>query len=275
MMRILRRGLLFLPLALLFCWLLLVALIWQAPVAWLVQQAQSGVLSSYLAPAQRQQLQQVRWQQLDGSLGRGQAVALQLPGMVVSQVQWRVSFWRLLLLWPAAELQLGQEAPMALRLSALPTGRVKLRLQGGGLDALRGHPLPWALDGQLDGQLHYTARLTPAGPECLGAGGQLTGPLQVLQPLPMNLGEVQLGLNCQPGQLAGWSLLANRAGQHQVSLQGEAGAGQWRFEAGAQVREGAELQGILRLLNWRVQGEVSQGELVPGQVYRATGSGRF
>lgn len=275
MMRLLRRGLLFLPLALLFCWLLLVALIWQAPVAWLVQQAQSGLLSNTLAPAQRQQLQQIRWQQLDGRLGRGRAVELQLPGVVVSQLEWRVPFWCLLLLWPAAELKLGQDSPLVLHLNALPTGTVGLRLQGGALDALKGSPLPWALDGQLDGQLYYRMRLTAAGPECLDAGGQLTGPLQVLQPLPMNLGEVQLGLNCQPGQLASWSLLAKRAEQHQVALQGQAEAGRWRFEASAEVRDGAELQSILRLLNWRVQGPVGQGELAPGQVYRATGSGRL
>lgn len=275
MMRLLRRGLMFVPLALLFCWLFVVTLIWQAPVAWLVQQAQSGLLSGYLARAQRQQLQQVRWQQLDGSLGRGQALELQLPGVVISQVEWRVPFWRLLLLWPAAELRLGGLDPLQVSLSVLPTGSINLKLQGGALDAVRGFPLPWALDGQLDGQLHYRARLTPAGPECLSAGGQLAGPLQVLQPLPMNLGEVQLGLNCQSGQLVSWSLLANRAGQHQVSLQGQAEAGRWRFEAGAEVRDGAELQTILRLLNWRVQGPVGQGELMPGQVYKATGSGRF
>lgn len=257
-MSLLQKMLRWVLFPLLLFWVLLVALVVQAPVDWLLGQArQQGWL-----PAA------IQWQQVDGDLGQGQLSGLKLPGLELEQLQWSLSTSRLLFGWPHLTLKLGADEQEAwqLTLSLAPWGQVRGLLQPGDLDLLRTQPMRVDLQGQLDGSLDFAAQRQAGRWVCSGIEGEISGAVQVIQPLPVNLGQIQLSPACDASGLFSGLLTSDREQQHQLKIEGRASSSNWSFTGTAEVAADAELIPVLQLLQWRRQ---------PNGHYQAQGSGRF
>src|SRR5690554_7591399 len=88
-------GVLFL---LIFGWVFLVTFIALAPVEWLLLQT----------AAQAKQ-PQITWQKIEGTLAKGSAKRINLPGISLEDVSWNLPIWRLALALPQLNLSLGDE----------------------------------------------------------------------------------------------------------------------------------------------------------------------
>ncbi len=255
----LRRLLLGLLLLLACSWVFLVTLITTAPAEWLLFQAQQGLFGQQVA----QNTQQVAWQKVQGTLSSGSAQRLDLTGISLEEVSWNLSTWRLALANPAINLQVGSEEiaagaleskqPWRLQASLLPWGRLIANLQAGDLALLKSRGLPWALEGELVGGLNLNAKLAKQGLDCQQLSGNLTGPIKVLQPLQLELGQVFLQPTCPDAQTLDWLLTAEQSGQHKLTLEGQANAKtrRWNFTAQAKLEEPSKLRPALQMLGWR------------------------
>lgn len=266
-MKKLRTLLLGVLLLLVFSWIFLITFIAKAPAEWLLFQAQSNGL-----------IKQVAWQNVQGDLSKGSAQRLDLPFISLEDVSWNLSIWRLALANPAINLQVGSKElatgslesnqPWHLQASLLPWGSLTANLQAGDLALLRGNGLPWAMQGELTGQVSLTTNLAKKEVNCQKLSGNLTGRLKVLQPMPLDLGQVFLQPNCPDSQSLAWLLTAEQAGQHKLTLEGQANVEtrRWNFTAQAKLEEEAKLRPTLQMLGWRRD---NQGN------FQAKGSGRF
>lgn len=263
-LRTLLFGLLFL---LLFSWIFLVTFIAQAPAEWLLFQAQNKGL-----------IKQLAWQNVQGSLSKGRAQRLDLPFISLEDVSWNLSIWRLALANPIIYLQIGNEVldksilesnqPWQLQTSLLPWGSLTANLKAGDLALLKSNGFPWALKGELAGELNLQAKLQGQTLSCQSLTGSWQGDLTVLQPMPLDLGQVFLQPTCPDTQTLDWLLAAEQTSEHQINLEGQANAKtrRWSFTAQAKLEEQAKLQPALQMLGWRRD---NQGD------FQAKGSGRF
>lgn len=260
------RLLLGILLLLLFSWVFLVTFIAKTPVEWLLFQAQQGLFGQQVA----QSTQQVTWQNVQGNLSKGSAQRLDLPFISLEDVSWNLSVWRLALANPVIYLQVGSDEEQAWRLQAslLPWSSLTANLKAGDLALLKSNGFPWALKGELVGELNLQAKLQGENLNCHALTGSWQGDLAVLQPMPLNLGQVFLQPRCPDSQTLDWKLTAEQAGEHQINLEGQANAKthRWNFTAQAKLEEQAKLQSALQMLGWRRD---NQGNL------QAKGSGRF
>ncbi|WP_114417819.1 type II secretion system protein N [Marinospirillum perlucidum] len=274
-MKVVQFILLRLAFVLLCAWIFVVTWIHQAPVPWLLEQAQRGWLASWVPPAQKNLVNQLSPQAFNGTLGAGEASQLSLAGLQLDSVQWQLSWWRLALFWPRLSVHLGDTPlPWVLEATAAPWGS-QVTLQAGSLEVLRGEALPLALQGRLEGQLRFIPTLGGGVFACQKLEGQWQGRVRVASPLQVDLGEVRLEPGCPQSQQLTWTLAAVKQDAHELHLQGQAEAGRWSFTATAQSAQEAQLGSLLQLLQWRPTRTINQGELAPGQEYEARGSGRF
>jgi len=246
----------------LFSWAFLVAFIVQAPVDWLVVQAQ-----------QKGFIQQVTWKNIEGSLAKGSVKRIDLPGISLENLGWHLPVWRLVLGFPQLNLKLAADFSekneiWQLQAGLTPWGSLTAKLQAGDLSLLRSNGLPWAMQGQLNGQLYLAAKLTQQNLVCEKITGSLQGNLKALQPMPLDLGQINLQPACSEEQSFSWLFTADKSGEHQISLQGRAVLTDryWNFTAQARLEEQAKLRPALQMLGWRRD---NQGNLW------AKGSGRF
>ncbi|GLR63077.1 type II secretion system protein N [Marinospirillum insulare] len=253
-LRTLLFGLLFL---LLFSWIFLVTFIAQAPAEWLLFQAQNKGL-----------IKQLAWQNVQGSLSKGRAQRLELPFISLEDVSWNLSIWHLFLANPVINLQVGKDQSWQLQASLLPWGSLTANLKAGDLALLKSNGFPWALKGELAGELNLQAKLQGQTLSCQSLTGSWQGDLTVLQPMPLDLGRVFLQPTCPDTQTLDWLLAAEQTSEHQINLEGQANAKtrRWNFTAQAKLEEQAKLQPALQMLGWRRN---NQGE------FHAKGSGRF
>lgn len=273
-MKWIKKSVLGLLLVLVFGWVFLTSLVYQAPVSWLVYQAQQGWLAEQLPVETRQLLLQVNADAFEGHLGKGQANNLQLAGGEVARVEWQLSWWRLLFLNPALQVELGEEPlPWRLKASASPWGIYKLELEAGSLEVVQG--LPLAFLGRLEGKVVAHLAVNQKRMECVHLQGDWQGVVRLQSPMSFDLGRVSLQPSCPSEQQLGWQLSSAIQNEHQLELQGQASVESWSFTAQAQVHEEAELAALLRMLGWRVQGPIQEGGLAPGQRLEARGGGRF
>jgi len=260
------RLLLGILLLLLFSWVFLVTFIAKTPVEWLLFQAQQGLFGQQVA----QSTQQVTWQNVQGNLSKGSAQRLDLPFISLEDVSWDLSMWRLTLANPVIYLQVGsdEEQPWRLQASLLPWGSLTANLKAGDLVLLKSNGFPWALKGELAGELNLQAKLQRENLNCHALTGSWQGDLAVLQPMPLSLGQIFLQPSCPDSQTLDWKLTAEQAGEHQINLEGQAKAKthRWNFTAQAQLEEQAKLQPALQMLGWRRD---NQGN------FQAKGSGRW
>lgn len=261
---------------LLLIWIFLVTLIYQTPAAWLVYQAQAGIFSGYLPSEAHKLVQQLDVQAVQGRLGQGRIEALTLQGIDIQELHWSLSPWRLALLHPAIQVQLGAgPLPWKLDLALSPGGSLQLGLEPGSLEVIQGQALPLALQGRLEGRLNLKASLQQGQLSCQQLDGHWQGVVRLTQPMTIDLGRVQLEPECTSPQQLSWQLTSTISGEHHLNMSGEAGLDAWQFTAQAEVSEKAELGSLLRMLGWRDQGAIRDGELAPGQRLEARGGGRF
>lgn len=256
-MRLLWPLLKYLLFPLLLCWLFIVTLVVQAPIGWLAWKAQQH----QLLPAG------VSWQQLEGRIGKGQVTGLRVQGVELDSLRWSVPSWRLLLVIPRLDVRLiSEQQDWLLQLNTSPLGSIKGHLQPGGMDVLRGQPLPISLQGQLQGQLDFAMQLQQGQLTCSDLQGELSGEVQVLQPMDIELGQVSFKPVCRTEQQLEWLFSSELKDQHQLQINGQMAHNTWSFTALADTQENAAITPILQLLQWRAQ---------PGGRYSAQGSGRF
>lgn len=111
----------YLLLALLVSWFALVSWVYLAPANWLANQAQNGFIYQQLSPSQQEFIRQVRWQELTGRLGSGQAQQISLPLARLETLNWQLNFFSLLLAQPKLEISLTNTqvtSPLSLSLGA-------------------------------------------------------------------------------------------------------------------------------------------------------------
>lgn len=242
---------------LLLCWLFLVALVLQAPISWLAWKAE-----------QYQRLPAgVSWQQLDGRLGQGQVSGLQVQNLALDHLQWSLPSWRLLLMIPRLEIRLSSQPDWLLQLDVSPSGSIRGQLKPGDMDLFNRLGLPLKLEGQLQGQLDFMLRVQQQGQlTCSHLLGEVYGEVQVLQPMPVDLGQISLQPSCTNEQQLEWLFSSELSNQHQLRINGQMTDTRWSFTGQAETQENAALAPILQLLQWRQQ---------PAGVYRAQGGGRF
>lgn len=259
-----------------WCWVFLVSLVYLAPVEWLVLQARSGVLQVFVPTATQRVLQQTEWQALEGKLGYGRVVQLEVAGQQFQTLQWSIHPVSLLLFRPALRVTVDSRQPWLLRVSPAGINGFRLELQAGDLAAVKGKsPLPWQLDGDLAGTLQLHGQWLAGRLQCIRLQGQLSGPVRLVQPLSLELGQVGLHVECRDADQLHWALTADQPAAHQVRVEGQLYGNRWQFQAQAAVAEQAELARILQLLNWQRQEAITQGEMAPGQVYQGRGGGQL
>ena len=257
-----------------FSWLLMTSLVHQAPVGWLVYQAQQGSLGSDWPAEIRRPLLAIDAQAFQGSLGRGQAHNLHLAGVEVARLDWQVSWWRLATLNPVVKLQVGEEPlPWTMRLAINPAGRVTLDVEAGSLEAVQG--LPVAFQGRLEGGLRARLDVAQEGISCQSVSGNWQGVARLHGPMQVDLGRVRLEPSCPAADAIAWQVTSQLTNEHRLDLQGQVNAQRWSFTAEAQVHDEAELAPLLQMLGWRRVGTLQEGELAPGQQLEARGGGRF
>ncbi|WP_027849568.1 type II secretion system protein N [Marinospirillum minutulum] len=256
-------GVLFL---LLFSWVFLVTFIALAPVEWLLLQTVAQTTAQAKQP-------QMTWQKIEGTLAKGSAERINLPGISLEDVSWNLPIWRLALALPQLNLSLGDEnlaknGAWQLQASLTPWGSLSARLKAGDLALLRSNGLPWALEGVLAGELNLQAKLQGQMLSCQSLTGSWQGDLAVLQPMPLDLGQVFLQPSCPDSQTLDWKLTAKQTGEHQITLEGQAELAnrRWSFSGQAKLEEQAQLRPALQMLGWRRN---NQGE------FQGRGSGRF
>lgn len=253
-------GVLFL---LLFSWVFLVAFIALAPVEWLLLQTVAQTTAQAKQP-------QMTWQKIEGTLAKGSAERINLPGISLEDVSWNLPIWRLALANPVIYLQVGsdEEQPWRLQASLLPWGSLTANLKAGDLALLRSNGLPWALEGILAGELNLQAKLQGQRLSCQSLTGSWQGGLKALQPMQLDLGQINLQPTCPKAQSLAWLLTAQQDSQHQINLEGQAELAnrRWRFSGQAKLEEQAQLRSALQMLGWRRN---NQGE------FQGKGSGRF
>lgn len=243
---------------LLFSWVFLVTFIALAPVEWLLVQTKQP---------------QITWQKIEGTLAKGSAERINLPGISLEDVSWNLPIWRLALALPQLNLKLGNEQlakneAWQLQASLTPWGSLSARLKAGDLALLRSNGLPWALEGTLAGELNLQAKLQGQRLSCQSLTGSWQGDLAVLQPMPLDLGQINLQPTCPKAQSLAWLLTAEQTGEHQINLEGQAELAnrRWSFSGQAKLEEQAQLRPALQMLGWRRN---NQGE------FQGRGSGRF
>ncbi len=248
-------GVLFL---LLFSWVFLVAFIALAPVEWLLAQTKQP---------------QITWQKIEGTLAKGSAERINLPGISLEEVSWSLPIWRLALALPQLNLKLGNEQlakneAWQLQASLTPWGSLAANLKAGDLALLRSNGLPWALEGTLAGEFNLQAKLEGQRLSCQSLTGSWQGGLKALQPMQLDLGQINLQPTCPKAQSLTWLLTAEQTGEHQINLEGQAELAnrRWGFSGQAKLEEQAQLRPALQMLGWRKN---NQGE------FQGRGSGRF
>lgn len=255
---------------LLVIWLFIVALVVRAPAEWLLGQAQNQGF-----------LEQVSWQDINGSLAAGEIRGLSWSGLQLDNLSWRLSVGRLLLANPSFNFSLGAQEltassqvdsiqPWQLGVSFQPWGKVKVKLVGADLAGLTGNK-SWLqaqgeLPGVVEGTINLPALLGQQGGWCQELSGQLQGRVAFGSPMPLNLGQVTLQPSCTSAHLLNWRLTAEVAGEHSIRAEGTVNQQRWTFTATANLEEQAQLRPGLQLLGWQQRG---QGN------YQARGSGRF
>ncbi|WP_404419659.1 type II secretion system protein N [Marinospirillum sp.] len=273
-MKFLKKALLVLLLVFLLGWIFLTTLIHQAPMGWLVYQAQQGWISRYLPAQTLQQVKQLDAQAFEGHLGRGQARDLQMAGAEVALVKWQLPWWRLALLQPRLDVQLGEEPlPWQVRLALSPTGSVKLGVEAGSLEVIQG--LPVTLQGRLEGQLQAQFQVQEGQLQCLEFQGNWQGVIRLKNPMTVDLGRVGLEPACPAVDELHWHATSTIADEHELELEGQVTTERWSFTGEAWVDETAQMATLLRMLGWRNQSAAREGESAPGQRLEAKGSGRF
>ena len=247
-----------------FTWIFLVSLLVQAPAAWLVYQAQQGWLATYVPSDMRSNLDQLDAQAIQGRLGRGEMASL----------SWQLPWWRLALLHPQLEVQMGEQPlPWQLKVALRPTGQLDMQLQAGSLEVLQG--LPLAFQGRLEGQVEARLASQQGRLSCQKLSGEWQGVARLESPLQVDLGRILLQPRCASEDTLGWQLESQLQGEHRLHLDGQASLERWSFQAQAEVHEAAPLASLLNMLGWRSQGALREGELAPGQRLEARGGGRF
>lgn len=250
-------GVLFL---LIFGWVFLVTFIALAPVEWLLLQT----------AAQAKQ-PQITWQKIEGTLAKGSAKRINLPGISLEDVSWNLPIWRLALALPQLNLSLGDEhlaknEAWQLQASLTPWGSLAANLKSGDLALLKSNGLPWALEGALTGELNLQAQLQGQTIHCQALTGSWQGNLKALQPMQLALGQINLQPSCPKVQNLAWLLTAEQAGEHKINLEGQVNPRGWSFSGQAKLEEQAKLRPALQMLGWRRN---NQGE------FQGRGSGRF
>lgn len=269
-----KKSLLGLLAASVFIWVFLVSLLLQAPAGWLVYQAQQGGLAAYVPADARPFLAQVDAQALQGRLGRGEAHNLQLAGVELAEVSWRLPWWRLALLYPEIQLKLGEPpVPWELSVAMTPTGAARIHLDAGSLESVRG--LPVAFQGRLEGRIEANMTWNQGQWACQTLKGRWQGGLRLQSPMQVDLGRVSLEPECPAADALAWRVGSRLEGEHQVELEGQTSGQSWRFTAQAQVHDQAELAPLLNMLGWRHQGAIQEGDVAPGQRLEARGGGRL
>ena len=259
-----------------FIWLLVILVIWQAPVNWLLQQAQAGILHQFLTTEQQRYIDEIKWQALEGTLGTGQATNLETHLVGFDQLKWNVSFWRLALLWPAVNVTIGESKPWTVSASLQSNGDFYLTTQGGELEHLYGTSASkWRLAGLLEGAFSLRGRLDNAGFKCIDFNTDVNGVLQILQPMPLDLGVVEIKSNCLADQVINWKTQAKQANQYLFNAEGELTPSHWRLIANAEVKDGHNLHGLLHMLNWPQKPQIEPSELAPSKLYSTNKSGTF
>lgn len=256
-------GVLFL---LLFSWVFLVAFIALAPVEWLLLQTVAQTTAQAKQP-------QMTWQKIEGTLAKGSAERINLPGISLEDVSWNLPIWRLALALPQLNLKLGNEQlakneAWQLQASLTPWGSLSARLKAGDLALLKSNGLPWALEGILAGELNLQAKLQGQTLSCQSLNGSWQGGLKALQPMQLDLGQINLQPTCPKAQSLTWLLTAEQTAEHQINLEGQAELAnrRWSFSGQAKLEEQAQLRPALQMLGWRRN---NQGE------FQGRGSGRF
>ncbi len=226
---------------LLFSWVFLVTFIALAPVEWLLLQTVAQTTAQAKQP-------QITWQKIEGTLAKGSAERINLTGISLEEVSWNLPIWRLALAFPQLNLSLGDEnlaknQAWQLQASLTPWGSLSARLKAGDLALLRSNGLPWALEGTLAGEINLQAKLQGQTLSCQSLTGSWQGGLKALQPMQLDLGQINLQPTCPKAQSLAWLLTAEQA-----------------------LEEQAQLRPALQMLGWRRN---NQGE------FQGRGSGRF
>ena len=264
-MKLIKQSFLGLLVLVVFSWILLTSLI---------HQAQQGWLSSYLSPQAREQLNRLDAHAFQGYLGRGQARNLQVAGAEVAWVDWQLPWWRLAVLHPVINLQIGEEPlPWQVHLAISPSSRIKVGVEAGSLEVVQG--LPVTLEGRLEGLLQARLENRQGQWQCTDLQGNWRGVVRLQNPMTVDLGQISLAPTCPEVDQLHWHATSTIDDKHELELEGRATAERWSFTGDAWVDETAEMATLLRILGWRNQGALREGDQTPGQRLEARGGGRF